>query len=223
MVWSLGPDGQASTDGSGMAQAGILAGTPPNKDNITRLAIKQKHSSAMSHSNLPQYFEMSLSPSAAGNSALRTPHSVAAFTLIELLVVIVIIGLLATIGLPAIRGMTKSNVAISANRQLLDDIGYRARSEAIGDHTTVYMVFIPAHVICNTTLFPLTGKPNVDTVITNLYTGQFTTYALVSLRSVGDQPGTIQPALPDRLAHAARRDVSSPPTNFIARYARPGE
>ena len=68
-----------------------------------------------------------------------------AFTLIEMLMVIVIIGLLTTIGLPAIKGMTKSNVMIAANRQLLDDLAY-ARQRAIADHTTVFMVFVPSTV-----------------------------------------------------------------------------
>jgi len=112
-----------------------------------------------------------------------------AFTLIELLVVIVIIGILATVGLPAIRGMTKSNATISATRQLLDDIAF-ARRSAIANHSTVYMVFVPTNI---TTAFPPTGNPSVDAVLTNLYTKQYTTYALVAARTVGDQPGVSTP------------------------------
>jgi prepilin-type N-terminal cleavage/methylation domain-containing protein len=110
-----------------------------------------------------------------------------AFTLLELLVVITIIGLLAVIGLPAIKGMTKSNAIAGANRQLLDDISL-ARQLAIGNHTIVYMVFIPPD-IATPANYPLTAVPYVQNLITNLYTGQYTTYALLSLRSVGDQPG----------------------------------
>jgi len=131
---------------------------------------------------------------------LRTPHSALrtdqAFTLLELLVVIVIIGLLATIGLPAIRGMTKSNAMVAANRQFLDDLTY-ARRLAISSHTTVYMVFVPppgtfAFRIYDLNNFPK-YLPNEKGVISNLWAGQYNTYALVTLRSVGDQPGRSTP------------------------------
>jgi type II secretory pathway pseudopilin PulG len=101
------------------------------------------------------------------------------------LVVIVIIGILATISLPAIKGMTKSNSTMAANRQLLDDLGY-ARQRAIADHTTVFVVFVPPNVW---QLDPNTVLPPDRTTLTNLWGGQYTTYALLSLRSVGDQPG----------------------------------
>jgi prepilin-type N-terminal cleavage/methylation domain-containing protein len=127
--------------------------------------------------------------------ALRAPRSAfrtqVAFTLLELLVVIVIIGLLTTIGLPAIRGMTKSNVTIAANRQLLDDVAY-ARQRAISDHTTVYMVFIPGYIV-NEIPRPPTGSAPVLAKYTNLFQGQFTTYALLTMRSVGEQPGRSTP------------------------------
>src|ERR1700722_20253329 len=70
------------------------------------------------------------------------PTAVKAFTLLELLVVLVIMGILAAIGLPAIRGMSKSNAIAAADRQMLDDLAY-ARQRAIAEHTTVYMVFVP--------------------------------------------------------------------------------
>lgn len=115
-----------------------------------------------------------------------------AFTLLELLVVIAIIGILAAAGLPAIRGMTRSNATISANRQMLDAINY-ARQRAMSDHTTVYLVFIPP-AIADPTQFPLTTTdPAVLGQYTNLWGGQYTTYAMISLRSVGDQPGRSTP------------------------------
>jgi prepilin-type N-terminal cleavage/methylation domain-containing protein len=115
-----------------------------------------------------------------------------AFTIIELMVVIAIIGVLAAITLPAIRGMTKSNAMIAANRQLLDDIAY-GRQRAIADHTTVYMVFVPPSVI-DLTKFTTNGLDNVAIKqYINLYGGQFTTYSFLSLRSVGEQPGRATP------------------------------
>ncbi|HEX3797858.1 MAG TPA: prepilin-type N-terminal cleavage/methylation domain-containing protein [Verrucomicrobiae bacterium] len=118
-------------------------------------------------------------------------HACQAFTLIEMLVVIAIIGILATIGLPAIKGMTKSNATIAANRQLLDDFTY-ARQRAIADHTSVYVVFDPPTIL-NFTPTKLTSQASAMHTYTNLLGGQYTTYALLSLRSVGDQPGQTSP------------------------------
>src|SRR5437667_12911594 len=70
----------------------------------------------------------------------------AAFTLIELLVVMAIIGLLATIGLPALKGFGKGTGMAGAQRQLLQDLGL-ARLSAINGRTTVYMVFAPTNVL----------------------------------------------------------------------------
>jgi prepilin-type N-terminal cleavage/methylation domain-containing protein len=131
-------------------------------------------------------------PSTAGGTPAATARSVGgcgAFTILELLVVITIIGILAAVGLPAIRGMTKSNSLVAADRQLLDDIGY-ARLRAIADHTTVFVVFVPPSIFDNNT-FPMPAATNLlaRNVYSNLLTRQYTTYALISLRSVGDQPG----------------------------------
>ena len=126
---------------------------------------------------------------------LRFPKAVGgrAFTLIELLVVISIIGLLVAAGLPAIRGMNKSNAMIASNRQLQDDISY-ARQRAIADHTSVYIVFVPTNIInYSPTAAQAINDPALMTQYTNLLGGQLTTYALISMRLVGEQPGRATP------------------------------
>jgi len=114
-----------------------------------------------------------------------------AFTLVELLVVVSIIGLLAAIGLPAIRGMNKSNAMIASNGQFKDDLAY-ARQRAISDHTSVFMVFVPPSVISYTPN-PATSDAAMLTQYSNLLGSQFTTYALVSMRQIGEQPGRATP------------------------------
>ncbi|MDB6059444.1 MAG: hypothetical protein JWO95_3288 [Verrucomicrobiales bacterium] len=113
------------------------------------------------------------------------------FSLIELLVVIASIGLMAALALPHLGGFGKSNTMTAATRQMLDDVAY-ARQKALLNRTTVYMVFVPPAFwnAPNDTAF---GKAMNTPNMTNLITGQYTMYALLTLRSVGDQPGRSYP------------------------------
>src|SRR2546430_4696424 len=112
-----------------------------------------------------------------------------AFTLIELLVVMAIIALLATIGLPALKGFGKGTGMAGAQRQMLQDLGL-ARLSAINGRTTVYVVFVPTNIFdC------IAGVTDTKTLqqLTNLITGQYAAYALLATRTVGDQPGRWNP------------------------------
>jgi prepilin-type N-terminal cleavage/methylation domain-containing protein len=112
------------------------------------------------------------------------PNARSGITLMELLVVLAIIGLLAGLSLPAMKGMTQSNILSSATRQMLDDLSL-ARALAIKDRTTVCMVFIPDKIWTAS----LPADLNQLAVATNLTDGSFTTYAFFSIGAVGDQPG----------------------------------
>ena len=105
-------------------------------------------------------------------------------TLIELLVVLVIIGMLAVFTLPAMKNVRQSNALVSAGRQLVDDLAL-ARARAISDQTKVFMVFIPPTILTEVFSF----GPAENKLAERLKSGLFTSYAIVSERKVGDQPG----------------------------------
>ena|ERR1043165_9148936 len=106
----------------------------------------------------------------------------AAFTLLELLIVLAIIGILATLALPHLKGLTRSNVMLSANQQLLDDIA-SARQRAISGRTIVSMVFMPA--VGSQNLYSFLSPTQQNRILP----WQYTAYSLFAERTVGDQPG----------------------------------
>jgi len=117
-----------------------------------------------------------------------------AFTLLELLMVITIIALLASMAWPRGSGIAKSNTMIAATRQLMDDVGL-ARQKAISMRSPVYVVFING--IATNQDFLVTFRALTDVrfrkEVTNLFGGQYTSYALYTTKNVGDQPGNSHP------------------------------
>lgn len=106
-----------------------------------------------------------------------------AFSLAELLVVMGIIAILASIGIPALRGLGESKAIDAATQQILNDLGF-ARLRAINDRTTVYMLFVPPGSI------PL---PDTGLMPTNLAPFRMTGYAFFTKRTIGEQPGRQTP------------------------------
>jgi len=123
-----------------------------------------------------------------------------AFTLLELLVVVAIVGMLAAASLPAIRALTQTNTVAASHRQFLDDLSL-ARYQAISGRRVVYLVLVPpsmrAHFNTVRTADQRVYSPNAKQSalrqLTNLVNGQFTSYALFTRRTVGDQPGRERP------------------------------
>jgi len=125
-------------------------------------------------------------------SSFKFQVSSRGFTLVELLVVISIIGIMAALTVPALKSLGKSNVTVSAVRQLLDDVG-RARQLAISQHTTVYMVFLPTNFWTLGSAAWNNSLSYQDRIqITNLSESQLSGYAMVSQGKLGDQPGQRQ-------------------------------
>jgi len=111
-----------------------------------------------------------------------------AFTLLELMMVIAIIGFVAGMTLSHIGNFGHANSMSAAARQIQDDAAL-ARQLAMTKRSTVYMVFLPPEFWTNAAYANVQFNPQE----TNLMMHQYAAYALVSLSSVGDQPGKHTP------------------------------
>jgi prepilin-type N-terminal cleavage/methylation domain-containing protein len=118
---------------------------------------------------------------------LRTSR---AYTILELLTVITIMGIIAALAVPTLRGL-KPNAKVAATRELLDAVG-RARQLAISQRTTVYMVFLSTNFWADAASAAWTFQD--WRTVTNLCDKQLVGYAYVALRSMGDQPGAHHPS-----------------------------
>jgi hypothetical protein len=100
-----------------------------------------------------------------------------------------IIGILASVSLPALRGLGRGNAMNAAIRQVSDDLAL-ARMKAISSRSTVYVVFAPTNVVWRMQNEP---NPAVRLHLTNLITAPYSSYAILTRRTVGDQPGRETP------------------------------
>jgi prepilin-type N-terminal cleavage/methylation domain-containing protein len=140
----------------------------------------------------PPRFFFAAKPSCAirkrGTSAGRRVGQNRAFTLLELIMVMAIIGFIAAMTLPHVGNYNRANTVSAAARQMLDDVA-RARSRAMANRAVVYMVFVPPYWNYFIGAPPIPPTP----AFTNLLGHQYMSYALLSTRTVGDQPGQNHP------------------------------
>lgn len=108
------------------------------------------------------------------------------FTILEMLIVVTIIGFLAAMAMPHLSGMSKANSMTAAAQQMTGAVNL-ARRMAVSHRSTVFLAFVSPQAFTG----PL--PPNNLTTYSNLMLAQYTAYALVSPRSVGDQPGRPNP------------------------------
>ncbi len=125
----------------------------------------------------------------------RVLNSSNAFSLLEMTIVLGLAAIIIAIILPSLRGFGEGNTISASTRQMLDDVAY-ARQTAIKNHTKVYMVFLQpqfwTNLIPNDSSlgsFTVEGKREIEL----LTKGQYTSYALFSFHTMGDQPGQESP------------------------------
>lgn len=133
------------------------------------------------------------------------------------MIVVGIIGLIAALVMPAMKGFREGNTMQTANRQLTDDLAF-ARAKAISERTTVYVVFIPPGI---QQLVVTNGwTPKEMKQYDALLQGQYNTYALFTKRKVGAQPGRDEPRflstwknLPEGIFFAPPKFMTNLPSN----------
>jgi hypothetical protein len=101
------------------------------------------------------------------------------------MLVIAVIGMMMALALPHLAGFGKSNSITVATRQLLDDCAL-ARQRALVNRSEVYLVFVPPYYWTSNNVI-------LTRAFTNLAAQQYTAYAVISGRTVGDQPGRSYP------------------------------
>lgn len=121
------------------------------------------------------------------------------FTLLELLVVLAVIGTLAALTLPSLKGLGQASAYGAAQRQFMDDLSF-ARQLAIKNRSTIYMVFAPTNVWVHAETFQRVNpvqyrgfREEAFAALTNLASGVYASYALYTERQLGEQPGVSRP------------------------------
>jgi prepilin-type N-terminal cleavage/methylation domain-containing protein len=173
--WLEAPGDGSLLIGGAHAPSRVVFGAPPNISMAAPLFLPARRR--------PMHARARALP-----ESIKIHRSLRAFTLLELMMVIAIIGFIAAVTLPHVHGFGQANSMSAATRQLLDDVAL-ARQRAMVNRSTVYMVFVPPEfwkVPQYTGVFPNRQE-------TNLLTHQYAAYALISLGSVGDQPGQHYP------------------------------